>query len=595
MQYIQSFGSLIVINATTYRIQAISANVKAILNSNQTITGKHADQFLTTPTIKHLKSIQQGGLERYCYESFNTKNTQKYLVNFFKINDSIYLEVSLNRRIIAEEYINDGYYYTSVINTANTKHHLYKQTVKAFKEITGYNKAVFIDIDNSERATTLAETKSHLLGYVGDEQSIPLKKIDDRPIEDIIAKPIRYSPNIHAKTIQIMTKKNETLAAINHIICKKLSTHNKQFFKGLNADAFSIFYCIYNNKVIAAVVCLNSQPKEILAFKRKDLIILCQNIALKIQQLDDQKAALRNQKLQNFIINFNERLKKCKKPLTLLKSASQQISTKLNATSSLINYYGETIAPTKASQAKIKLARATITKALKHATTSTHIKGDNLYLLISLSEDNSCYLCFQLDNSDSHSIENIILLGEQARLFLIERLAAIHYLNQAIKDPLTQLYNRQFLQSIYPKQSKTAARKNQPLSIAMLDIDKFKAINDTYGHDAGDQVLIHLANFLCKTFRSTDSVCRYGGEEFIILMPDSDCQSAVQRCNEALNKYRKKKITIDKKTSISITFSAGVACQHSTKPLKMTTLIKRADKMLYQAKDTGRNQVLGEE
>jgi diguanylate cyclase (GGDEF)-like protein/PAS domain S-box-containing protein len=178
---------------------------------------------------------------------------------------------------------------------------------------------------------------------------------------------------------------------------------------------------------------------------------------------------------------------------------------------------------------------------------------------------------------------------------LSQKLAEIETLQiklkeEAIRDPLTSLYNRRFLQETLNREIAHANRARIPLSLAMLDLDRFKKINDTYGHAIGDLFLIALGNLLAQKTRSSDVSCRYGGEEFVILMPAATLAEATQRIEQLRVEFSA--IKIDAGTGkISITLSAGVAGY----PLhgdNDKSLLDAADRALYAAKAMGRNCVL---
>lgn len=100
--------------------------------------------------------------------------------------------------------------------------------------------------------------------------------------------------------------------------------------------------------------------------------------------------------------------------------------------------------------------------------------------------------------------------------------------SQSTKDPLTGLYNRRYLQEMLEREIRRAIRSEQALGVLMLDLDHFKNFNDTYGHEAGDAVLRETAAFLVRSIRAEDFVCRYGGEEFVVVLPTADTRAAAR-------------------------------------------------------------------
>ncbi len=149
-------------------------------------------------------------------------------------------------------------------------------------------------------------------------------------------------------------------------------------------------------------------------------------------------------------------------------------------------------------------------------------------------------------------------------------------------DPLTRLYTRDFLNIWLADRE----QRNKYYSVVILDIDKFKSINDTYGHDAGDATLVALGNFLMSETRAADLVCRYGGDEIVICLPDTTASEAHYLIDRLRQKWSQRSITIPDGRNIKTTFSAGVAEWYPG-----ADIIKLADKMLYQAKEEGRNRV----
>jgi len=159
----------------------------------------------------------------------------------------------------------------------------------------------------------------------------------------------------------------------------------------------------------------------------------------------------------------------------------------------------------------------------------------------------------------------------------------------SIRDPLTGLYNRRFMEESFKREISRANRNNLDLSVIMLDIDHFKKINDSLGHNAGDHVLTQLSSILKDSCRSQDVLCRYGGEEFLLIYPDTEISIATTLIERILTSIRELAITYEKK-SIHITASAGVASYRSNGG-NAELLIEMADKALYEAKENGRDQL----
>ena len=159
---------------------------------------------------------------------------------------------------------------------------------------------------------------------------------------------------------------------------------------------------------------------------------------------------------------------------------------------------------------------------------------------------------------------------------------------QAMRDPITGVYNRRFLEETLSREISHAQRKGNPLSIIMLDIDFFKKVNDTYGHKIGDDVIISLSRLLQAETRESDCVSRYGGDEFVLVMPEMTKEDAFQRAELWRKKIKSNELLIGEHR-IGITVSMGI----STFPANGSdseALLKAADEALYQAKATGRDR-----
>lgn len=166
--------------------------------------------------------------------------------------------------------------------------------------------------------------------------------------------------------------------------------------------------------------------------------------------------------------------------------------------------------------------------------------------------------------------------------------AALHEL--AISDPLTGLLNRRHFYSLAQKELQRFQRYQNPLAAIMMDLDHFKSINDRLGHLTGDQVLQTVARILRDSLRQTDILCRYGGEEFAILLPETDLRTASVTAERLRQTLGSEPIETDQ-GPLQLTVSLGVAGIYSWRDISVEDLLDHADRMLYAAKEGGRNQV----
>jgi len=163
-------------------------------------------------------------------------------------------------------------------------------------------------------------------------------------------------------------------------------------------------------------------------------------------------------------------------------------------------------------------------------------------------------------------------------------------LELARRDPLTGLYNRRgFLEQALPVYS-TAMRRRRPLSVVMLDIDRFKLINDLHGHDAGDRTLVIAADMLRNACRLGDVVARWGGEEFVMLLPETQGDQAHKLAERLRESFARTKVALENGAEASFTASFGVAVRGES--MDFEALLRESDAALYAAKHAGRDRVV---
>lgn len=183
----------------------------------------------------------------------------------------------------------------------------------------------------------------------------------------------------------------------------------------------------------------------------------------------------------------------------------------------------------------------------------------------------------------------IVLLSDQALLHWRQREDVIRQLSRT--DVLTNVHNRRNIMDLLSREVARTVRHGPPLAVVILDLDHFKRVNDTWGHPTGDRVLQAAAKTLRDTIRQGDEVGRYGGEEFMIVLPETNLAGAailIERCRQRLTEVE---VVADNGDIVRMSGSFGVACNEELAALSAETLINAADAAMYRAKEGGRNRV----
>jgi diguanylate cyclase (GGDEF)-like protein/PAS domain S-box-containing protein len=211
-----------------------------------------------------------------------------------------------------------------------------------------------------------------------------------------------------------------------------------------------------------------------------------------------------------------------------------------------------------------------------------------------ISQDKvTAFLCLDKEEPNFYTTEHaetLAIFANQAALALEKARLFEEVQLLAITDSLTGLFNRRHFFSLAEKEFERSLRYHRPLALLMLDLDEFKQVNDRYGHLIGDQVLQTTSAIIQQSLRKVDISGRYGGEEFVILMPETDQEKALQAAERLRQTIAEFPILLSDE-NISVTTSIGVACCDSQDDLRLEILLNRADEALYQAKHMGRNRV----
>jgi diguanylate cyclase (GGDEF)-like protein len=242
-------------------------------------------------------------------------------------------------------------------------------------------------------------------------------------------------------------------------------------------------------------------------------------------------------------------------------------------------------------QSRQSLARFEIEIRQKHAIT-----GELQWLLLRSTprrrpDGSTVWYGVQMDITARKHNERL-LQEANARLSLqMQEIENLHEVlrEQSLRDPLTGLYNRRYLSETLEREIARAERENLPLSVIISDIDNFKRINDTYGHQTGDLFLVEIARLMNKNARRSDIVCRYGGEEFLLVLPGTNVESAAKRADEIRRKCMQLHLRQDEH-DMQVSMSFGVAT-YPTHGSEADEIIIKADQALYLSKAAGRNRV----
>jgi diguanylate cyclase (GGDEF)-like protein/PAS domain S-box-containing protein len=200
------------------------------------------------------------------------------------------------------------------------------------------------------------------------------------------------------------------------------------------------------------------------------------------------------------------------------------------------------------------------------------------------------YLQTQKDQFESRRQQLAIMLAERLSLALSNLRLRDILQRQSIRDALTGLFNRRYMETTVERELRQAARQRESIGFIMMDVDHFKDFNDTYGHGAGDLLLTALGEYLQANIRASDIACRYGGDEFVLILPQASVTDTYERAEQMRLDVKKIAVEFGTTSQGSITISMGIAA-YPDHGFTMDRLLSVADKALYGAKNSGRDQI----
>lgn len=343
----------------------------------------------------------------------------------------------------------------------------------------------------------------------------------------------------------------------------------------------------------------------------QDMRSMSREIFLERELLERKNAIL------SFIVNFVERISNSMDYETILQNAFECINTQIpmqsmhvafwkehldeerevvlyiNATEEKIFHAWEDILVKELTQqigkSKFKIKSSSLTLGKNVSTTLPNSNYISLPITTGKEKSGILFLVSQITSALGRDQVEAL---ETTMRYLATVLKNAHLYEivkqESIVDPLTGLYNRRLFEKYFDQEIAKFKRYNKPMSFLLIDIDHFKKINDTMGHDTGDLVLREIAQIIKTTFRSTDHCFRYGGEEFTVIMPElhhSDAFSIAERLRKKIEDYT---FVINKK-SFNVTVSMGLSNLNEEDFKTRDQLIQEADEFLYKAKNSGRN------
>ena len=187
--------------------------------------------------------------------------------------------------------------------------------------------------------------------------------------------------------------------------------------------------------------------------------------------------------------------------------------------------------------------------------------------------------------------EIAVLSSEYLSLAIANVKLSENLARQSIQDPLSGLYNRRFMEESLEREIARAKRKQTQIAVIMADLDNFKQYNDVYGHIAGDKIIGQVGRLLKEKIRGSDIACRYGGEEFVAILPDTTGPDAYKRANELREEVKKIEVISQGQVLGSIAMSIGIAT-YPVHGSRTDELLRIADAALYRAKQAGRDVVV---
>ena len=539
------------------------------------------------------------------------------------------------------QYIIDG---MKLITSSQNIQDLIQNTCSEIQKITGFDRVMAYQFDeNDDSGVVVGEViTNNMASYLG--LHFPATDIPLNVRAMYLKAPIRYIPSIDYKLEKILPEINpitNTYLDLSSTTLRMVAPVHIQYLKNMGVVSAVSIAIIHNNKLWGLIACHHKKPKYLSVNFRLILMLIGNTLGIQVASLVCSKEYLFEQKTADILSSLTESIYKEDTLPYALDYNNQNIMDLVGATGMSIYFqnalltYGET--PTQdqvlaliewLNSKPIQFFFATSSLPLTFEPSANYkdkacgllviplIRLQNYYMIFYRPENihsifwagnpSGSLKCHGDEYSPRDSFERFrqtiinhaapwtthdIKAAEFMRSTVVNKQLQDLLQVQAMHDPLTGLLNRLYLDQRLAIELNRAGRKSQHLTIILTDLDLFKKINDNFGHQAGDYVLSEFANFLKNCFRSYDYIYRYGGEEFLILLPETNDADALQKAEVLRREIKQLKLTFSGVDLPAISISAGIAV-YPNNGSDGRSLIAAADIALYKAKSTGRDKVI---
>lgn len=646
---LQPFAVLLIANKRSLKIKAVSDNLLSVLKVDQNkIIDKKLSEYFDEDGLSFIeKIIKKGKTHTYL------KNTKFYSNQFnnFNITLVVYLEGDFVFFEIERDLEEDDAHYLSDIQAVGlelddceSSEVLYQEYLTVLSAIVKSESIMIYQyMDDYSGKVVAQKKKKDMPSFINH-----FFPATDTPVavrEAFMKRPIRYIPDINYSEIKLISNVDVKKLNLTRVISRSVSPVHIEFLKNMGSSGVMTLAIISDNKLWGLVAIHFKEESFIDAEKRSFLILITSLLGAKITYINELNDTEKKDKLLTAINSSTSESEKLDSISSLTKHWVDKLVGLVACDGYIWSYQGNH------SQSGKLISQKNSDLLYKHYVKKSEnyiyninfsniksILSDEkkikvkqaLLIIISYEDDMYILLCRKSKTHEkkwagdpnknltlgkqkgkyhprksfktwveSHQNEADLwspfelMAAKQIQRLLVEKTLRQQLTERALHDPLTNLYNRFYLEDNYEREVKIAKREKSALSLCIIDIDFFKKVNDQYGHDAGDLVLQEMAEYLLSIFRVEDTICRYGGEEFVILMRHADNVSAKERCEEARNAISKNRYNVSDKKKIKITISAGVVTTNPfKKDISLEALVKKGDKLLYSAKEQGRNRVL---